>query len=337
MAFWNKLLGGKKDWPPEVIESTVTEEEGQRPGESTQEWVERQTIGGSERIRYEAEQEVPESGGEGGEEPEGNGIKRKQQKEEERVQREADRRERERLGREKEAEELARDIAKLKARGAKAEAEKDIREAGGTRYAKIMRGLTETGKTTSKFAGMAYKLGTLGGPVKMRAETRDLYSSKGMRPLTGPPTGMRKLTSPSGEAPTISSERMLRMVSPGSMSGSRIGRAVLPPTTPRQQASPLRQLGQGVSPLRQIALLEGQRLGMGMRGQVQLPKAEQEVLTEISRKGGSEVPSQIVKSLSDMGISQQESVGAIKSLLQKRVVRQSSEKFGNEFVLEVSR
>ena len=359
MAFFDRLLGKSRDLPPEPIESTVIDKPGnggstiygpggdpissrtEAPGEDDEigRYVKEQ-VARDEEEKERLQRELDKT-----EEEEG----KKKRKEEERLQREADRIERGELEKEKAAERLATDIAVLKARGAKAEAEKDIREAGGTGYAKTMRALKGTGKVASTAAGMAYKLGTLGGPVKMRPGMEGFYASKGMRPLTGVEglKGMRKLTTPGGSTPEVSSERMLRMVSPSSMAGSRIGRSVLP-ISQRGMGQGMGQGmgmggglmgvgGQGFSPLRQIALLEGQRLGMGMRGQSQLPKPEQEVLTEINRRGNSETPSQIIKSLSDMGIPRPEAINAIRSLLQKKVIRQSGERFGNEPVLEVSR
>ena len=334
MAFYDRLLGKSRDLPPEPIESTVIDKPER--GESTIYGPRGEPISSrtepprqeDEIGRYVEEQVAREEA-----EPESEEEKKKR-KEMERLQREARRERIEALTEEERTKKLAADIAEAKGRAAKAEAEKDIREAGGTRYAKTMRTLKETGRVASTAAGMAYKLGTLGGPVKMRPGMEGFYASKGMRPLTGVEglKGMRKLTTPGGSSPEVSSERMLRMVSPSSMTGSRIGKAGLPIG---RQGMDMGQ--QGSSPLRQIALLEGQRLGMGIRGQPQLPRPEQEVLTEISRRGNSETPSQIIKSLSDMGISRPDTINAIKSLLQKKVIRQSGEKFGNESVLEISR
>mgnify|MGYP003394003069 CR=1 FL=1 len=261
-----------------------------------------------------------------------------------------------------EASRTVEDIAKFKAKATRAEELARLRKAeGGTKFQRLLHDATATGTAGSKFASGVTKVATLGGPIGMKPGMTRLYSSSGMRSMTTPPSPPR-----GGPLGLGLSGGMGRLYSMGE---TKIGRVVQPPSAPRQQMLyPTRQLEQQTtSPLRQLSILEGQRLGMrgqvqplgigqgrqvpshlsqigmlgtqrfGMSRQVQLPRAEQEVLTEISRRGNSEVPNQIVKSLSDMGISRQETEDAIRSLLQKRVIRQSGEKFGNEFVLEISR
>jgi len=383
MGILGRLFGGKKG-PPDVVESTVVEEpvkkkklideaeadrinaeileeerQALREAERRQGLAESQ-VQASEAVRRSKEvSEARERQAEEGKR-EWASLRRPVEKlkgpwarlkesEEEKAAREAE-------AEAREATRTVEDIAKFRAKATRAEEKvRLVKAEGGTRYQRLLKGAAATGTAGSKFAGGAYKLATLGGPVGMKKGMGKYYSSSGMQSLTASPTpqamGM-------GGPPRLGGRGNIY-----SMEGTKLGKLTQPSVSPRQQTSyPTRQLEQRTaSPLRRIAvlggqrmvlqgsspgqpglsrlgelvMLEGQRLGLG--SPVQLPRAEQEVLTEINRRGNAEVPSQIVRSLTDMGISRQESEGAIRSLLQKKVIRQSGEKFGNEFVLEVSR
>jgi len=213
-----------------------------------------------------------------------------------------------------------------------AERRATLRRAGETRWQRFERGakaVKTVAKGVGEVAGVGYKLGTLGGPIKgakamvtPKAMYKGLYvpptprpeSFMEMRGLAEPGTAMRSLT-----APEYAPLRETTI--------PRIGGLRQPPSIRTMGATPLTGMATSdptFERLRKLTIPRG------------LTRVEKEAWSEVVRNGDVDTPSHIIGELSQLGISRRDAEKAIRGLLKKGVVRKA-EMVGKERVLEIAR
>ena len=281
-----------------------------------------------ERARLELELEGLEKGAE------------EEEKEKARVREAELERQRRELGLRKGASELER-----------ARQKEALRKTGETRWGGIERGARRTrqvARGTGEVAGRLYKIGTLGGPVKRpMGEVRELYIPSRKRMGVVPEGGRREVTPGDIGAPLreMGRPRLEKLRREGALydGGYRGGIggtliAQVARSTLGQGATPAGQISRGGFSSRSQGIASDAALAR-LRG-LTFPKglSEEEVSAylEIRRNGDVDIPTHVVDDLSRLGISRQDALGAIKSLIRKGHIRKSGE-FGGEPVLEVTK
>ena len=229
-----------------------------------------------------------------------------------------------------------------------------LRKTGETKWGRFERGAKQTrqvARGTSEVAGRLYKIGTLGGPAhRPISEVKELYiprakksgaTSGGPREITPGEIGapLREASRPNLDR--LRRETLLHGGGRGSGIGSTLiaqiarstlGGGIQPSVSPISQLSRgmYQAKNQGIASSTALARLRGLTFPRGLN--------DEEVATylEIRRNGDVDIPSNVIEDLGKLGISKQEALTAIKSLVKKGHIRKSGE-FGGEPVLEVAR
>ena len=234
------------------------------------------------------------------------------------------RRLRKRLAEEKrltEAERQRLRIEKERARVALAEQRAELRKLKETPWERARRG----GEIASKVSGAIYKVATLGGPiVKTAEERRKLYfgkAAKGLYGISG--TDWEKLHTPKAQkrlyAPDLGEVREVTTPRLG-----LLGRTTrLENVSIKGSAVKSGEMNVALARLRRAVLPGGSSW------------IEHAALEEIKANNDRDTMRHVVSELSKLGISRQQAVEAVNSLLQKKVIRRTRDFKGEEPVLEL--
>ena len=220
-----------------------------------------------------------------------------------------------------EAERQRLRIEKERAKVALAEQRAELRKLKETSWERTKRG----GEIASKVSGAIYKVATLGGPiVKTAEERRKLYfgkAAKGLYGISG--TDWEKLHTPKAQkrlyAPDLGEVREVTTPRLG-----LLGRTTrLENVSIKGSAVKSGEMNAALARLRRAVLSGGSSW------------IEHAALEEIKANNDRDTIRHVVSELSKLGISRQQAEEAIKSLLQRKLVRKTRDFRGEEPVLEI--
>ena len=226
--------------------------------------------------------------------------------------------------------ELAKSTYELKM----AQQKQALGRTGETKWGGFTRSVgraQQVARGTSKVAGAAYKIGTLGGPVKRpMKEVRELYIPSARRMGASPGEGPQQISpseigAPLRQLSVIPLDTMRQRTSPGGL-GSMLIAQVARSTV--MGAQPMG--GPRVASESALARLRGLTFPRGLSEQ------ERAAYQEIRQNHDIDIPTHVIDELAKLGIPSEEAIRAIKGLIKKGHIRRSGE-FSGEPVLEVTR
>ncbi len=224
-----------------------------------------------------------------------------------------------------------------------------MRRAGESKYQRAERVAKRTKATAAGISGAVVKAATFGGP--MGKPSRDYYIPRAKKEMYIP-TDMRPLTSMQGKGASGSVLREAGALKFGALRGSMSPSGGASGMSSRGISdTPIGKASRGIGSSRTPLGIVSKGLGASRQSSFSntpisrlreptaprdLSKSESAAYSEIHRNGDVDIPSHVVEDLGRLGISRQEALAAIKSLIKKGYIKQSGE-FGGESVLEVIR